>query len=176
MKKYLYNLNSCNEGFLSFNKVVYRELKTSGLLEREYQQIIYETRTALNQIIEENNIDLVVIPQSSNKILRDILVGVDYIVLKKTNPELMKKKVQLLDIQKSQKQSLLKSLDANEIKISSFKGKQRDIIKDFLFEKVDAEKDNVLIFDDSSFSSSTLTALNNSVNAKSKLSFTIFGF
>jgi len=120
--------------------------------------------------------EYLVVPQSSNLILKEIATILDpkFITIQKKDITKIIEYVESMKLQKAQKQKLMNDLKNNqkvnnEIRMASLAGNQREIIAEFLFEKLEFPNDvRVLCLDDSVFSGYSLYAANTSIVSKDK--------
>lgn len=151
----VYNLNS-RDGMHLYYAV--KERFGRKLDNRE--EFIKDTANALKLLIE--GYSNVVIPESSNDFLERVIenTGINYVVIKKNSIDIIKKHVDLMNLQKKERETHFQRISemGDTFKINALKANQRRKYMNILFEKQDI-KDNSIIVDDSFFSGTTLTAL-----------------
>ena len=135
------------------------------LTDEEYKKLESEVAQAFGQY------DVVIHPETSGKHLNKLAkaLGKEVICIAKNDKETIKTLVQEQKMMKSERISLLNSIDEMEgsFQINKVKGNQRKRFKDILFKEKDLSHlsdKRVLLLDDSVFSGATLIALKNFLN------------
>lgn len=167
--KYLFSLADKKNLELYFKMKNKHDL---SLTEEEKRYFIKNVLESLDSI----QFDYLVVPQSSNKVLREIVTLLDsnFMTLKKNDISKIMEYVENKKLQKAQKQKLINDLKNNqntnnEIRMASLAGNQREIVAECLFEKLEFPNDaKVLCLDDSVFSGYSLLASEQSIISNNK--------
>ncbi len=177
---YMYSLNR-------ETKKIYAKLKNKScetinvnLSESEKVSLIAETVSALNDYVIDNNIELIILPESNNVLLRSILsyVNLPLVIINKKNKEMMVDVLNTELMQKAEREKLMNSIEnMSTVKIAQISANQRKRVADKLFhvENVSVFKNKkVLFFDDALFTGSTLFAIKKMVDFNH--AFVLFSF
>jgi adenine/guanine phosphoribosyltransferase-like PRPP-binding protein len=180
----IFNFNDTNIVKDIKNIEIYNILKNrvpkTRLANKVYDFLISKTIANIS-----NDIDIVLIPESNNNILKNICLFLDkeYIVIKKNNKSNILKDIeQDTTIQKSQRLSILSNIQENEkLQMVNFNSSQRSVLSKYLFNfnfiELDKHK-KYLILDDALFTGHTVSAIKQSLNHNNLVyeEIIIFGF
>lgn len=135
--------------------------------EEELNEFLILVKKEILKLNNNNNFDLVLIPQSSNVNLKKLalIISKNIVIIEKNSISYIKEKINEQNLQKAEKLALMKSIDEmnQDLKMAEIKANQRKRFEKILYKEVEVkENSNTLLLDDGLFSGYTMKALENS--------------